>query len=72
MGLREVVIPRLSWVLGNGKIIRFWMDKWLLDQPLMDLASQVVSLKEKKIRVQDVWRNGSGWDFTRIGTFVSL
>ncbi|KAG7548419.1 hypothetical protein ISN44_As12g036090 [Arabidopsis suecica] len=52
MGLREVVIPRLSWVLGDGKIIRFWTDKWLLDQPLMDLASQVVSSKEKKIRVK--------------------
>ncbi|KAG7543781.1 Reverse transcriptase zinc-binding domain [Arabidopsis thaliana x Arabidopsis arenosa] len=52
MGLREVVIPRLSWVLGDGKIIRFWTDKWLLDQPLMDLASQVVTSKEKKIRVK--------------------
>lgn len=36
MGLREVVIPGLSWVLGDGKEIRFWEDKWLSSQPLAE------------------------------------
>lgn len=26
-GLKEVVVPGLAWVVGDGRRIRFWMDK---------------------------------------------
>ena len=28
-GLREVILPGLGWVIGDGSNIRFWTDKWL-------------------------------------------
>lgn len=29
VGLREVVMRGISWVIGDGRQIRFWTDKWV-------------------------------------------
>lgn len=29
--------PGRMWKLVNGRIIRFWEDRWLLDKPLKDI-----------------------------------
>lgn len=37
-GLREVVLSGMSWVVGDGRKIRFWKDKWLFNKTVSLLA----------------------------------
>jgi len=32
--IREVVLHGIGWVSGDEKAIRFWMDRWFLEDPL--------------------------------------
>lgn len=70
MGLREVVLPGTGWVLGNGRKIKFWKDKWLGDKPLLDLVTTMVPMGEMEMHAQDMWRDGVGWDLSRIEPYV--
>ncbi|CAA7037229.1 unnamed protein product [Microthlaspi erraticum] len=35
-GMREVVIPGISWVIGDGTSVRFWKDRWLSQTPMIE------------------------------------
>lgn len=70
MGLREVVLPGTGWVLGNGRKIKFWKDKWLGDKPLLNLVTTMVPMGELEMHAQDMWRDGVGWDLSRIEPYV--
>lgn len=72
MGLREVTLPGLSWVLGNGSHIRFWIDKWLTDKPLCELVTAHLPNGYEALRVKDLWVDGLGWDLSRIEPYVSV
>lgn len=28
----------VKWVVGNGKLARFWLDRWIMDKPLLEYA----------------------------------
>lgn len=70
LGIREVVLPGLSWVLGDGSLIKFWKDKWLLQEPLMEMTTQDILAELADLRVRDLWQEGIGWDLTRIVPFI--
>lgn len=72
IGLREVLLPGLSWVLGDGRRIRFWKDKWLLNRPLCELVTSDLPAGYEEVKVRDLWGSGSGWDFANIVPYVSL
>ena len=72
VGLREVVIPGLSLIVGDGKTIRFWKDKWLLGVPLKDRLSGFIQAGEEDTRVCELWRRGTGWNLDRILPYVSM
>ena len=72
VGLRDVVIPGLSWIVGDGKTIRFWKDKWLLGVPLKDRMSGFLQAGEEDVRVCELWRRGAGWNLDRILPYVSM
>lgn len=38
LGIREVVVPGVSWVLGDGRTVRFWRDKWLMNEALQEAS----------------------------------
>ena len=69
-GLREVVLPGVSWVIGDGREIRFWSDKWLLQEALSEVARVDLPMGFAEIKARDMWRNGRGWDLTRIMPYV--
>lgn len=71
VGIREVVIPGLGWVLGDGRSARFWTDKWLGDFTLMEMAPTDIPTHLLEKRTRDYWRNGIGWDFVSIMPYVS-
>ncbi|KAG7533030.1 Ribonuclease H-like superfamily [Arabidopsis thaliana x Arabidopsis arenosa] len=71
VGIREVVLPGLAWVLGDGKNIRFWTDKWLYNEPLLESAVVSLPAGYEDVRVSDLWRNGTGWVLPEIMPYVS-
>ncbi|KAG7534372.1 Endonuclease/exonuclease/phosphatase superfamily [Arabidopsis thaliana x Arabidopsis arenosa] len=71
LGLREVVIPGLRWVVGDGRSIKFWKDKWLINGTLLDVTISDVPEEQVDLRVRDLWIDGQGWDLARIEPFIS-
>lgn len=69
-GLRDVVLPGLSWVLGDGKSIKFWTDKWVSDTPLLDQITAALPAGFKEVYVHELWINGAGWDFARFMEYL--
>ena len=71
LGIREVVSKGHSWVMGNGREIKFWTDRWLSNQPLT--AVTVAELLEgyEDITARDMWVVGGSWDLTQIAPFVT-
>ena len=61
LGLREVVVPSLAWVLGDGRRVRFWKDNWLLNEPLSELSTVDIPEEMVEVRARDLWQTGAGW-----------
>lgn len=66
-----MVFPGLSWVVGDGKSIRFWKDAWMGDRPLLEYPEHDIPGDLIDLKVRDLWRNGSGWVMSQITPFVS-
>ncbi|KAG7591719.1 Ribonuclease H-like superfamily [Arabidopsis thaliana x Arabidopsis arenosa] len=66
LGMREVVIPGLSWVVGDGKSTKFWSDKWLANTALKEHMTGPPPVGFEELRVCDLWRNGRGWRLENI------
>lgn len=63
-------MPGMSWVVGNGREVRFWTDKWLTTASLQELTVVDVPQDQLELRVSDLWGNQTGWDFSQICTYV--
>ncbi|CAA7022190.1 unnamed protein product [Microthlaspi erraticum] len=70
LGLREVVIPGIRWVIGDGKSVSFWKDKWLFPKTLCELSSITLPDGITERRVCDYWQNGTGWAIEQIEQLV--
>lgn len=62
------MLPSVTWVIGDGRNIRFWADSWLENKPLLEDAT---SIGVSEVRARDQWNNGFGWDFSQIMIHVS-
>lgn len=71
MGLREVVVPGMAWVTGDGGRIRFWKDSWLLKEPLSELSMVEIPEERLEERVCDLWQTGTGWIHEIIEPYMS-
>lgn len=72
MGIREVVVPGVGWVLGDGRKVRFWKDKWLLNEPLQSLSLVDIPEELTERKVSDLWQQGTGWILSQIEPYTSL
>lgn len=70
VGLREVVSRGIGWVPGDGKTIRFWTDRWLLEEPLLDFSLGSLPEDEKAKTAEKYWILGSGWDMARLSNYL--
>ncbi|XP_010445335.1 PREDICTED: uncharacterized protein LOC104727985 [Camelina sativa] len=59
-GLREGVAPCISWVLGDGRSVRFWKECWLTNSPLCDLLEREQPAGYDSVTVRDLWKSDSG------------
>lgn len=50
--------------VGIGRSIQFWLDKWLLAEPLINQLSGVISLAKQHKVVRDYWDPIEGWAWT--------
>ena len=69
-GLREVVFKGLGSVPGDGILIRFWEDMWLLSTPLLDWVLGSIPETERGKRVAEYWTEGFGWRMEVISQFL--
>ncbi|CAA7029235.1 unnamed protein product [Microthlaspi erraticum] len=70
-GVREVVIPGLSWGFGNGNTVRFWKDIWLLGSSLMHESNVEIPAELANARICDLWQNGVGWKLPQLSPYIS-
>ena len=72
VGIRDVIVSGMRWILGDGRRVRFWKDKWLLDEPLQ--KSSMVQIPEPilEARACDLWQNGTGWLLQVIESYMSI
>ncbi|KAG7547784.1 Ribonuclease H domain [Arabidopsis suecica] len=70
-GLREVVAPGVNWVIGDGRTIRFWTDKWLHNKPLQDSLVADLPVEHTELRARDLWIHGTGWNLSQITPYVT-
>lgn len=71
LGLREVVFPGHCWVIGDGKRIKFWTDKWLSGQPLAEKAIIALPENHNMLLVSDLWSHEQGWCLEHMSPYVS-
>lgn len=51
----------IRWRLGTGTRIGFWMDRWLLDELLQDLALVPLTVDELRSSMCAYWSDNLGW-----------
>lgn len=56
-----VITKGLGRSVHNGRAMSFWMDSWLLDDPLHTQAMFPLYKAQLVARVCDFWSPGSGW-----------
>ena len=57
----HVVSSRLSFVVGNGQMVKFWKDRWCGDSPLCVSFPTLFALAvSKDAWVKDVWSSTEG------------
>lgn len=55
--IREVVVPGVSWVLGDGRTVRFWRDKWLMNEALQEASMVPISTELLEAKARDLWQS---------------
>lgn len=71
MGLREVIHVGVSWIIGDGRQIRFWLDNWVSSRPLIERVTGELPAEYKNMLARELWRDGRGWDLAKISPYVS-
>ncbi|WZZ66780.1 hypothetical protein YC2023_078150 [Brassica napus] len=71
LGIRQIVVPSVSWILGDGHHVRFWKDNWLLNEPLQGLSNVAIPEAILEATARDLWQQGVGWLVQQIEPYIS-
>lgn len=69
--MKDVVIPGLSWVIGDGKRIRFWKDSWMTQKSLLEDAITEIPAALAGVKIREIWQRGVGWMLQQIASYVT-
>ncbi len=65
ISLRKQFFEGIKWVVGDGKTINFWQDRWLTDIPLIESVADKDSI-DKSLLVCDLINSNKDWDRPKI------
>ena len=60
----DVIKEGVIWRVGNGGKVRFWLDKWLIDCPLIHLVSGDIPLERLRDLVDYYWTSKNDWNWS--------
>ncbi|CAA7060940.1 unnamed protein product [Microthlaspi erraticum] len=63
-------IQGTRWIIGDGKITRFWQDIWLDERPLNEAVVMALPNGFDDLRLCDYWQNGAGWLMLQIEPYL--
>lgn len=58
----------LRWEAVDGMRIQFWKDCWINEKPLIQVGD---TDNDEDELVRDLWREGRGWDWPKLGDRLS-
>ena len=51
------------WRVGNGKLIGFWTDPWIVDIPFVEMLENNITQSEWGAKVRDYWLDSGNWNW---------
>ncbi|CAL1381148.1 unnamed protein product [Linum trigynum] len=60
-----------AWNIHNGKSTNFWLDNWILQEPLIEAASQPIPEEERVQTVASYMDVNGRWDITHLSQWLS-
>ena len=70
LGILEVIVKGYACVVGDGASTRFWTDKWLGNEALVDSVHGHLPDALMNIKANELWQADRGWNFDVIGQYV--
>lgn len=61
----------LGRVVRNGQLTHFWVDKWLENMALQDIAIQLIHRHCLSQSIADNWMVGSGWKWHDLNHYLN-
>ena len=61
MDLWPQMLLGVRWSVGNGSRVRFWMDYWIMNSPLIDIAAAPVPNVNRKLMIYECRDQETGW-----------
>lgn len=58
------------WKLGNDRKLRFRLDYWFEEHPLLSESSSLLPSKCPSISINGLWINGNGWNVIELGRLL--
>ncbi|OMP00911.1 reverse transcriptase [Corchorus capsularis] len=56
----------LKWRIGNGSLVRFWTDPWLLNEPILQVIDSYSQVNDTEVFVRDYRHTEGGWDSDKL------
>lgn len=68
--VNEVLTSNVMVAIGNGKKTLFWMDNWLFNEPIFNLALRNIELVDKYKLMKGYWDSNMGWKWEALHDLV--
>lgn len=57
-------------MIGDGRRINFWTDRWLLKSSLQEMVIGELPAGYEQVKARELWIVGRGWDLPKILPYV--
>lgn len=71
--MQDVLSTKVRSAIGNGLNTLFWLDRWILEEQLINFVVYEINLVDKFKCVREHWDMNSGWQWDKLngGAFRS-
>lgn len=68
----EILNKGNKMVARNGRSTYFWCDRWLANEPLINMLNIDIQPTEKQKKVHAYWINGQGWNWEALNGIYQI